>query len=75
MNIERYKQLVVQSLNSFSNMSYFGFDSSTIASSRLLQTFTKILPMEVLYFSFFLFSFLSSYFLLKLKFSKKASFY
>ena len=75
MSFERYEQLIQYSLNSFSNITYFGFDSSTVMSSRFLQTLTKILPMGVLYFSFFVFSFLSSYYLLKIKFSKQASFY
>ena len=75
MDIDRYKQLLQYWLHSFSNITYFGFDGSTIQSSRLLQTFTKILPMELFYVFFFLGSFLSSYYVLCISFSKKASFY
>lgn len=75
LNIERYKQYIWFWLNSFSNITYFWFDGSIIQSSRLLQTFTKILPMEIYYISFFFFSFLTWYYTLRINYSKKSSFY
>ena len=74
-SLERYKQHIIFSLNSFSNVTYFWYDSSALLWTRLLQTSFKILPQSLYYFIFFLCSFFSAFYLLKIFFKNNASFY
>jgi len=75
LNLERYSQILVSSLNSFSNVSYFWYDSSAQLWPRFLQTLFKILPQPIYYLVFFVWSFFSAFYVLKIFFDRNASFY
>lgn len=73
--LSRNIEYIHWSLSTISFDTYFGFDNTLLHSTRFLQWFFNFFWQRVVYILFFVFSFLSSYFLLKQKFSKDNSFY
>ena len=71
--LSRNIEYIHWSLSTISFDTYFGFDNTLLHSTRFLQWFFNFFWQRVVYILFFVFSFLSSYFLLKQKFSKDNS--